>query len=70
MKITIILDFILIIKQIIRIVHALSLVNRCVWMRVCKHGCGITGILIGYVLSDVLFDWLVGNMSVYQENLF
>ena len=27
-------------------------------------------ILIGYVLSDVRFDWLVGNTSVYQENLF
>ena len=27
-------------------------------------------IFIGYVLSDAHFDWLVGNMSVYQENLF
>ena len=39
-------------------------------MRVCKHGCEITRILISYVLSDARFDWLVGNMSVYQENLF
>ena len=40
-------------------------------MRVSKHGCGITRILIGYVLSHArFFDWLVGNMSVYQENLF
>ena len=35
-----------------------------------EHGCEITRILIGYVLSDVRFDWLVRNMSVYQENLF
>ena len=27
-------------------------------------------ILIGYVLSDVHFDWQVENMSVYKENLF
>ena len=28
-------------------------------------------ILIGYVLSDARFDWLVGNMSVcHLENLF
>ena len=39
-------------------------------MRVWKHGCGITGILIGYVLSDARFDCLVGNMSVCVENLF
>ena len=39
-------------------------------MRVCKHGCDTTRILIGYVLSDARFDWLVGNMSEYQENLF
>ena len=39
-------------------------------MRVWKHGCDITRILIGYVLSDTRFDWLVGNMSMYQENLF
>ena len=39
-------------------------------MRVSKHSCNITGILIGYVLSDARFDWLVGNMNVYQENLF
>ena len=30
----------------------------------------ITRILIGYVSSDARFDWLVGNMSVCQENLF
>ena len=30
-------------------------------MRVRKHGYDITRILIGYVLSDVHFDWLVGN---------
>ena len=36
-------------------------------MRVCEHGCDITRILIGYVLSDQRFDWLVGNMSVYPE---
>ena len=32
----------------------------------------ITGILIGYVyvLSNSHFDWLIGNMSIYQENLF
>ena len=34
-------------------------------MRVCKHSCDITQILIGYVLSDARFDWLVGNMGVY-----
>ena len=45
--------------KIIRIVRALSLVNRCVYMRVSKHGCYITRILIGYVLSDACFDWLV-----------
>ena len=39
-------------------------------MRVCKHGCDITRIFIGYLLSDARFDFLVGNMSVYQENLF
>ena len=27
-------------------------------------------ILIGRMLSDACFDWLVGNMSMYQENLF
>ena len=27
-------------------------------------------ILIGYVSSDVHFDWLEENMSVHQENLF
>ena len=53
-----------------RIVRALSLVNSCVQMRVCKHGCDITRIWIGYMQSDARFDWLVGNMSVYQENLF
>lgn len=48
-------------------------------MRICKHSCGIIRILItyvivstnyGYVLSDARFDWLVGNMSAYQEKLF
>ena len=39
-------------------------------MRVCKRGCDISRILIGYVLSDLHFDWLVGNMSLCQENLF
>ena len=40
-------------------------------MRVWKHGCDIPRILIGHhVLSDARFDWLVGNMSMYQENLF
>ena len=34
-------------------------------MRVCKHSCDITQIVIGYVLSDARFDWLVGNMGVY-----
>ena len=29
----------------------------------------ITRILIGYVLSDACFDWLVGNISAYQENV-
>ena len=37
-------------------------------MRVWRHDCDITR--IGYVLSDARFDWLVGYMSVYQENLF
>ena len=37
---------------------------------VCKRGCDISRILIGYGLSDARFDWLVGNMSVCQENLF
>ena len=39
-------------------------------MRESKRGFGITQILIGCVLSDARFDWLVGNMSLYQENLF
>lgn len=56
--------------KVIRMVNALSLVNRCVQMKVCKHGCDITRSLIGYVLSDTRFDWLVGNMSAYQEHLF
>ena len=34
------------------------------------HSCDITRIVIGYMLSDVRVDWLVGNMSVYQENMF
>ena len=58
------------IYKIIRIVCALSLVNSCVKIRVWKHDCDITRILIGYVLSDARFDWLVGTMSMYQENLF
>ena len=37
-------------------------------MRVCKHGCDITRILIGYVFSDARFDCLVGNISVYYIN--
>ena len=57
-------------NKIIRIVHALSLVDSCVKMSVWKQGCDITRILIGYVLSDARFDWLVGNMSVYQEICF
>ena len=24
----------------------------------------------GYVLSDARFDWLLGNVSAYQENVF
>ena len=44
--------------------------NRCVLMRVCKHGCDITRSLIGYVLSDAHYDWLVGNLSANQENTF
>ena len=40
------------IYKIIRILCALSLVNRYVWMRVCKHCCDITQILIGDTLSD------------------
>ena len=28
-------------------------------MGVCKHGCHITRSLIGYVLPDTHFDWLV-----------
>ena len=39
-------------------------------MRVWKYGCDITRILIGYVLSDAPFDWLVGDTSVCQENPF
>ena len=56
--------------KIIRIVRAPSLVNSCGWMRVWKHGCGITRISIGYVLPDARFDWLVENMSVCREKLF
>ena len=48
--------------KIMRIVCTLSL-------GVYKHGSDITRILIGYVLSDLRFDWLVGNMGVFQENL-
>ena len=39
-------------------------------MRVWKDGCDVTRILIGCMPSDARFDWLVGNMSAYQENLF
>lgn len=39
-------------KIILRIVCALSLVNRCVWMRVCKQGCDISQILIGCVVRS------------------
>ena len=38
-------------------------------MRVYKHGCDSTRILINYVLSDVRFGLLVENMSAYQGNL-
>ena len=54
---------------IIRIARALSLVNMGVQMRICKYGCDFTRILIGFVLSDARFDWLVGNMNVYLNNL-
>ena len=37
-------------------------------MRVCRFSCDITRILIGYVLSDANFDWLVGNMSAFRVN--
>ena len=56
--------------KIIRIVRAFSLVSSCVKVRVCKDSCNITRILIGQMLSDARFDWLVGNMRAYQENLF
>ena len=56
--------------KLIRIVRALSLVNSRVKIRVWKHGCDIKLILIGYKPSDARFDWLVENMSVYQENRF
>ena len=53
---------------LIRIARALSLVNMGVQMRICnKYGCDFTRILIGYVLSDARFDWLVGNMKVYLK---
>ena len=64
------LVFCILFYKIIRIVRTLSLVNSYVQMKVCKRGCDISRILIGYVLSDVHFDWLVGNMSLCQENLF
>ena len=54
---------------VIRRVFALPLASRRVEMIVCKHSRDITQILIVYELSHVGFDWLVGNMSVYQENL-
>ena len=53
-------------KRILRKVCTLSLVIRCVQMRECDF----TQILIGYVSSDVPFDWLEGNTSMYEENLF
>ena len=60
--------------KIIRIVYANShwsiAVFRWEYSHVCKHDYDITLILIGYVLLDINFDWLVGNLSVYQENLF
>ena len=39
-------------------------------MSVCEDGIDITEILTGHVMPDVPFDWLVGNMSACQENLF
>ena len=37
-------------------------------MRICKlHGCDITWILIGYVLSDARFDGLVGNVTACKS---
>ena len=33
-------------------------------MRLCKHGCDMSRVLIGYVLSDARLDWLVGNISI------
>ena len=48
--------------KIMRIVCTLSL-------GVYKHGSDIARILIGYVLSDLRFDLLLGNMGVFQENL-
>ena len=58
--------------KIIRIVCALSLVSSCVWMRVYvwKHVCDITRILIGYVLSDARFDWLVGKVRRKEKQHF
>ena len=38
-------------------------------MRECKHVCDITLILIGYVLSDARFDWLVVNMEVSGKSI-
>ena len=34
----------------------MKVVYSCVQMRVCKEGCDITRILLGYVSSDVRFD--------------
>ena len=57
--------------KIIRIVRALSLVNSCVKMRVWKHGCDITQLCYDWLcVAEARFDWRVGNMSAYQENLF
>ena len=38
-------------------------------LRVCKHGGDVTQFLIDYVLSHVHFDWLVGNVSMYHQDL-
>lgn len=38
-------------------------------MRVCKHGCDITRISIGYALSNARFDWLVQNVSSIFHHL-
>ena len=65
MIVDVIIIILIINYKIIRIMRELSMVNRCVKMRVCKHGFDTTRILIGYVLSDAHFDWLGETMSVY-----